>query len=163
MKKNSSDRKISDPENVKLRLASLCARSEQSEYDLRQKCMRSGLTALQTEDIIRFLKEQRFTDDSRFAKAYAMDKVRFGGWGFNKIRLGLRQKHISSSNIDEAIAKVPKSEYVEAMKRVANQKAKSLDMKTQEGRAKFYRYMISRGFESNLVSQMLSYVGRGNG
>lgn len=160
MRKDVDKPKLPDPEAVKLRLASLCARSEQCEYDLRQKCVKAGLSPAQTDEIVAFLKEQKFTDDNRFARAYAGDKVRFAGWGVNKIRLSLRQKRIAGDVINEAIASISKKDYIDAMKRVANQKVRSLDMNTQEGRAKFYRYMISRGFESNHVSQMLAYLGK---
>lgn len=158
MKKSSDTPKIPDPEAVKLRLASLCARSEQCVYDLEQKCYRAGLSKPQTEGIIQSLKEQRFVDDARFARAYVGDKVRFAGWGVNKIRLGLRQKRIGNAEIEEALSGISKKEYIDALKRVANQKARALDMSRQEDKAKFYRYMISRGFEPNLVSRLLSHL-----
>lgn len=158
MKKSSDTSKIPDPEAVKLRLASLCARSEQCVYDLRQKCFRAGLSKGQTEEIIQSLKEQRFVDDARFAKAYVGDKVRFAGWGVNKIRLALRQKRIGNTEIEDALSGVSKKDYIDALKRVANQKARTLDMNRQEDKAKFYRYMISRGFESKFVSQLLSHL-----
>lgn len=158
MKKSADSAKIPNPEAVKLRLASLCARSEQCVSDLRRKCLQAGLTASQAESVLQFLREQKFVDDARFARAFAGDKVRFAGWGMNKIRLALRQKRIGNTEIEDALSSVPKKDYSDALKRVANQKARSLDMSTQEGKAKFYKYMVSRGFESNLVSQLLSHL-----
>lgn len=153
-------KKNPNPEEIKMRWAALCARSEQCEYDLRVKGVRAGLTRQQTDEIIDFLKKQRFLDDSRYARSLAADKVRFSGWGKNKIKVALAQKRISQSNIDAAISSIDKDDYLDALKRVGNQKAKNLDINVMEERAKFYRQMVARGFESALVTKMIDYLTR---
>ena len=155
---NKKDRKpkVTPAEKMCLRLAGLCARSEQCEFDLRKKCRNAGLTAGQTAEIIRYLGENRYLDERRFARAYCNDKVRFGGWGSRKIRLGLMAKRLPADVIREALGEIDRKEYIEALKRVGLAKAKQLDMTQADERAKFFRYMASRGFETELIVKLAS-------
>lgn len=147
-------------EALKLRLAGLCARSEQCEYDLRQKCRKAGLSGSETDNIITFLIDNRYLDASRFARAYCNDKVKFSGWGTRKIRQGLIAKRIPSTAISQAIREIDRKEYVEALKRVGIGKARTLNLQQEEDRAKFYRFMASRGFESELITRLMDTLRR---
>lgn len=153
-------KKAPGSEAVRLRLADLCSRSEQCESDLRRKALNAGLSASEAEEIVDFLRREKFVDDARFARAYAVDKVRFSSWGKNKIRVGLMAKRIDSPLIESALADIPASDYIDALKRAGNAKARALDMSLREDRARFYRHMLSRGFESPLVVRMLDYISK---
>ncbi|MDE6811353.1 MAG: RecX family transcriptional regulator [Muribaculaceae bacterium] len=149
----SKERRVT-PEGMRLQLAGLCARSEQNEYDLRQKMRRKGLTPEETEGIIEFLKEGRYLDEERYARAYANDKVRFSGWGINKIRQGLRMKRVPGALIDKVIDGIDRKEYMQSLKRAGIAKARETDIRTPEGRAKFYRHLANRGYESSLIIKL---------
>lgn len=143
------------PEGAKLRMADLCSRSEQCASDVSGKLLRFGLSAAQTKEIIESLKRDKFIDESRFAGAYARDKVRFAGWGVNKIRMGLIAKRISQSDIQAALASIDRSEYIEGLKRVGLAKAKGLNLNKPGDAAKFMRHILSRGYEASLASKLL--------
>lgn len=143
-------------EKVRLRLAGLCAQSEQCEFDLRKKCRSAGLTEAQTDEVITFLRDNLYLDELRFARAYCNDKVRFAGWGVHKIRLGLMAKRLPGEVIRGAIGGIDRKEYIAALKRVGVAKAKQLDLSRPEERAKFFRHMASRGFETELITKMLN-------
>ena len=64
-------KKIPTAAEMLRRLASLCARSEQCEADIAQKIYRSGLSREEGNEILSKLREGRFIDDSRFARASA--------------------------------------------------------------------------------------------
>ena len=104
-------------EKILLKMADLCSRSEQCSADIRQKLLRKGMSSSQTADLLRRLEEQRFIDDARFARAFASDKVRFSAWGKMKIRMALRQKRISSADIDSALEAVEEADYAAAAER----------------------------------------------
>ena len=148
------------PDGMRLQLAGLCARSEQNEYDLRMKMQRKGLSAEEIDGVIDFLKSDRYLDEHRFARAYANDKVRFSGWGINRIRQGLMMKRISRNVISEALDGIDRSEYLAALKRTGIAKARTVDIRTPSGRDKFYRHMLSRGFEIGLVSRLADAIIR---
>lgn len=149
-------RRPATEESMRLRLADLCARTEQCEADLRDKIRRAGLPADATERILTVLREQKFLDESRFACAYARDKARIAGWGTRKIRQGLAAKHISSSDISRALTSIDRREYIESFKRAALAKARSLDLADPADVQKLYRHLASRGFESSLISKGIS-------
>lgn len=152
------ERKPISVEAMRLRLAGLCARSEQCESDLRQKIYRAGLTSGQSDEIISFLKENRYLDESRYAKAYCNDKVRFSGWGKIKIREGLRAKRISSGIIEEALGNIDHKEYVDKLKQTGIAKARRLNMLDYADKAKFLRQMTSRGYETSLVTKLADAI-----
>lgn len=136
--------------------ADICAHSEQCSFDIRKKLLNKGLPLSQINEIIEFLVAERFLDDSRFARAFASDKVRFSGWGRNKIRYALAMKHIPQSVISEALDAIDRQDYLDAAKRVARQKIKELNIFEPADRQKFYRHLMQRGFESELVGKLLN-------
>ncbi len=137
-------------------MADLCARSEQCEGDIRQKLYRYGLSSSEVDSVVRRLIDERFIDNARFARAYARDKCRFSAWGRAKIRMGLIAKRIPSRDITEALAEIPEEDYLDALRRTASAKARSLRLTgpdSREDRVRLYRHILSRGFESELASR----------
>ncbi|MDE5790299.1 MAG: RecX family transcriptional regulator, partial [Muribaculaceae bacterium] len=116
------------------------------------------LPASMADEIIDYLEENRYIDNLRFAKAFARDKVRFSGWGRNKIRMALAVKRISSSEVSEALDEIDEDEYLLALAKAAEAKARNLDLADYEERAKLYRHLIARGFESNLISKAIRKI-----
>lgn len=149
-------KKSLDPEKARLRIADLCARSEQCEYDIREKMRRWQLPAAAIEDIIEFLFDGKFVDNRRFAKSFTNDKVKFSAWGKNKIRQALRLKRIPSDVIDETFENLDSEEYNRALLRAAKAKASALDLSIYEDKAKLYRHLLSRGFESRKISAVIN-------
>lgn len=135
-----------DPDKLKLRMADLCARSEQCSHDVMEKLRRAGLDEDRSSDIVEFLQSNRFIDDRRFAGSFARDKVRFSGWGRNKIKAALQLRHIPTADIAEALATVPAAEYRDALMRAATAKSRDLDLDEYADRVKLMRHLASRGF-----------------
>ena len=143
-------------EAAKLRLEALCAQSEQCSMDLRQKLYRWEISASDSETILKHLIDLRFVDDARFAVAYCRDKCRFNHWGKIKLAYGLRSKRIPSQYIQEALNAIAEDEYIQILESVIRIKAKTIkDIDTYEGRTKLFRYVASRGFEIDLISDII--------
>lgn len=138
-------------EKYRLRMAGLCARTEQCEHDIRTKLMRARLPYGAVGEIMEFLKENGFIDNRRYAAAYARDKVRFGGWGRLKIRMALRSKRLDEGMISEALESIAESDYSEALDRALKGKARSLNPSDYADRQKLFRHLASRGFEPSLI------------
>lgn len=134
-----------------LRMAGLCAGAEQCTADIRNKILKQGFSSEEAEYMVRYLQENKYIDDSRYARAYAVDKVRFSGWGRMKVRMGLRAKGMWDAVISQALEYISQSDYDDALNRVMKAKAKGLDLKDVKDRQKLYRHLVSRGFESNLI------------
>ena len=134
-----------------LRMAGLCAGSEQCASDIRTKILKNEFSVSQADAMLEYLTRNKYIDDVRFAKAYASDKVRFSGWGKLKIRLGLRAKGLSDSVISKGLAHISPQDYAEAIEKALTAKARSLDMSDIRDRQKLYRQLASRGFESSVI------------
>lgn len=144
-----------------LKMATLCARSEQCEADIVHKLYAKGLPAGDVDWVIANLKQQSFVDDRRFAAAFARDKVRFSAWGRRKIRAALIAKRIKESIITEAFEEISAADYADAIERAARAKASNLDLSLRDDRLKLYRHLLSRGFESELaIAEVKKECGR---
>lgn len=152
------NKKPAEPEALRLKMADLCARSEQCEYEIRGKLRKKLLQSSEIDKIIRFLTEERFIDNERYARSFTNDKVRFAGWGRNKIRMALAYKRIPSVLISKAFEEIDEDEYKSALMRVARAKAKILDLEEYEDRAKLYRHLLSKGYESALASKAIAAI-----
>ncbi|MCM1153610.1 MAG: RecX family transcriptional regulator [Muribaculum sp.] len=144
-------RKPPSKEAMRLKMASLCSRGEQCEADVFGKLVKSGLSMADIEAILTFLKKERFIDNERFARAFSSDKLRFGGWGRNKIRMALAAKKVESSSISKALEALPEDVYVAKLEEVARAKARGLDLSLRQDVMKLYRHLLQRGFESSLA------------
>lgn len=141
-------------ENALMRLEALCARSERCRHEAREKLRGWGIVGVPAEEIIKQLVKTRFIDDSRFARAFVNDKLKFSGYGRMKIRLLLVSKRVESSIISEALSEIDEDEYQEVLERIVALKGGRIeDVDTFEGRTKLYRYVMSRGFESDLAAR----------
>lgn len=151
-------------EKVLLRLAGLCASSEQCSGDIRSKALKAGLSVTDAERVVEYLVGNKYVDDGRFARAFANDKVRFSGWGRMKIRIGLRSKGLSDAMVSSALQSIDADDYKEALGRALAAKARSLDLTDVKGRQSLYRHLASRGFESSLiVSAIREFMSRQQG
>ncbi|MBO5780255.1 MAG: RecX family transcriptional regulator [Muribaculaceae bacterium] len=154
-------RKPLTTENALIRLESLCARSERCTFELETKLRTWGITGSEAEKIIDSLIDNRFVDNSRFARAFANDKVMFAGHGRLKIRMALISKRIERSIIDEALNEIDEEAYREKLRDILTAKARQItDVDTFEGRTKLFRFGASRGFEPALVSEMVKAMFR---
>lgn len=151
--------KLSIFDRALTKLETLCARSEQCTYDLKQKLYRWGVPSDEASRIIKELEKRRYVDDCRFACAYVRDKYRFSRWGRNKIAMALRAKRIAENVINEALDEINQDEYMAVMKSLILLKLRGVPMPlSYDGRMRVYRFMVQRGFESSLISAMLKQI-----
>lgn len=150
-------RKTLAPEKALIRLEELCARSEHCTYELEQKLRNWGIASDDAEAIIHSLKRRRFVDDARFAASFVRDRYRYGRYGRIRIRMLLRTKRIDEDVIEEALEEIDDDEYVAILAKLIETKRRSVkEPESYEGRSKIYRYALSRGYESALVSKAMS-------
>ena len=143
------------------KLESLCARSEQCVFDLNRKMINWGIKASDRKEIIENLIENRYVDESRYARSFANDKARFSCWGPYKIRMELMKKRLMSSLISEAVKNVDPEVWKEGLLHAATVKARNLDLTGEDGwenGQKLYKYLIGRGFPSAASSKAVNVM-----
>lgn len=150
-----------DKDKALERLERLCSRSEQCEFDLNRKMVSWGLSSSDRKEVLESLKENRFVDDTRFAKSFSNDKARFSFWGPAKIRMELIRKRIKSQIITVAIQNVEQKIWKDGILHCASIKAQNLDLigeESWENQQKLFRYLISRGFPPSAVSKVVNLM-----
>lgn len=139
------------------KMAKFCAYQERCQSEVKQKLRSFDLTEEETENIICDLIEQKFLDEERFAKAFVRGKFNQKRWGKVKIEQHLKQKQISAYCIKKGFEEIDESKYLSALDEVIAKKSKTLkDTNAFELKQKLARYAISRGFESDLVWEVLN-------
>ena len=111
------------------------------------------------EVILLHLMEHDFLNEERFAKAFARGKFNIKKWGREKIKRELQFREISSYNIKAAIKEIDENDYLKTLEDLAAKKAVLIkESDPFKKRHKLSQYLISRGFESNLVFDTVKNV-----
>jgi len=126
-----------------------CAYQERSSFEVIEKLKRMGAEDGEILQVLNALIDAKFLDDERFAKAYAVGKLRIKHWGVNKIKQGLQLKRIDRELIAQAIAAMYDEEnYIGILQQVAQRKWQELHKEKDPWmrKQKLFRFLASRGF-----------------
>ena len=141
------------------RAASLCSGSEHCSSEIRKKLQQWGLTPTQAEDIISYLEIEKYINNTRFCRAYCLDKFRYNHWGRIKISQMLRMLEMDDSDINEGLTAIDEDEYLQALLHILSQKDRQLkDSDPYIRRGKLIRHALSRGFETHHIMEVLSQI-----
>ena len=141
------------------RAAALCSSQEQCSSHIREKLNTWKVSNDDADKIINLLVKEKFLDDARYASFYVRDKFRFNGWGKVKLKVMLNQKDIPLHIIEEALNQIDPELYKQTCTRLISEKSASLKESNQfKRKGKLYRFAAQRGFESDLIHQILSYI-----
>ncbi len=134
------------------KLRHYCAYQERCHEEVRTKLLSLKVYGNELEEVINKLIEDDFLNEERFAKAYAGGKFRMKKWGRLKIMNELKQRKISDYCIRKGMAEIDEDDYIKTLNQLTAatlKKYKSTNL--FETKTKTGRYLISRGFESDLV------------
>jgi len=153
-------RKIITPHQALLKIESWCAYQERCQTEVREKLSSWDLESDVIENIIVHLISNGFLNEERFAFTYARGKFRIKKWGKRKIRMELRRKFVPEKIISTAVKDIDDEEYMEGLrsvilKRWNAEKEKNLQLK----KLKVLKYVISRGFEQDIINDELKLFG----
>ena len=150
-------KKILDPQQALVRAQKYCAYQERSQQEVRDKLYSFGLHKGDVENTIAELITSGFLKEERFANAFAGGKFRMKGWGRIKIKLALQQKKVSDNLIKQALKSIDERDYERELKKlIAEKSRKTIEKNPLKKKYKVAQYIISRGFEAELVWQLLN-------
>jgi len=127
-----------------------------TEKEIRKKLKEKKISEASIEKVITILKNLKYLDDSKYAKMYLEEKLANNPKGKRVIAMKLAEKGINKEVIKSVIDK----EYNEDTE---TQKAKELLAKyikkvraksEMDKRQKCYRYLLSRGFDYEIVKEV---------
>ncbi|RZK80205.1 MAG: RecX family transcriptional regulator [Pedobacter sp.] len=133
-----------------------CAYQERSQQEVRDKLYTWGLWMTEVEEVISELIENNFLNEERFAKAYVSGKFRIKHWGKIKIKQGLRLKQITDKMIASALNTIDYDDYLLTILILAQKKLPLIkDKDPLKKKYKLITYLMSKGFENNLIIDVL--------
>lgn len=136
------------------KLEHYCAYQERCHKEVRQKLEDMHMIPEAIDVIIVHLLEHNFLNEARFAKTFVSGKFKIKAWGRRRLAYELKQKGISKVNINQALAEISDTEYIEVFNDLAEKKARSIkEPNTFKKRKKIIDYLLYRGWESDLVYQ----------
>ncbi len=143
------------------KLQALCVKREYCRYDITQKAQKLLKDEPNPEEklqaMVDSLVEDGFVSDLRYSSAYAREKASISGWGPLKIRTALLSKRIERSVIDEALGEVDDDRAQEKLRKVLQNKWRSLSEYPQ-GKLKLIRFALSRGYDYDSVRPVVEDI-----
>jgi regulatory protein len=137
----------------------MCSRREFCSDEMRNKLKLWGIGNNDTEKIISILINENFISESRYTTAFVKDKFNYNKWGKVKIAAHLRAKSIPGDIINNALNSIENELYKKSLKELISGHRRFIKAKNQyDLKAKLLRYGLSKGFESNLLYDILNDI-----
>lgn len=140
---------------AKSRLESLCAYQERCSFDLDKKMRTWGLNEEDRNALLAHLIENNFLSEERFAEAYVSGKTKIKRWGKIKIVNELKRKKISDYSIKRAFEELEEDLYEDNVRALIQRKYSDIkgDPKDYKNKVKVYRFLASKGYETDLIKR----------
>lgn len=140
-------------------ILNFCAYRERSHAEVRKKILSLGYDEYETEEVIVFLIQENFLNESRFAEVYVRGKFKYNGWGKMKIVRGLKQNEVSESLIKKALLEIDQGEYEQYVLHLIQQKEKDYhkEKNSWHKKQKIKQFLVQRGFEFHIIDEQLNF------
>lgn len=144
---------------ILIKVASFCAYQERTLKEVRQKLREWEVIDEDAEPVIKELIAQNYLNEERFARAFAGGKFRVKKWGRLKIRQEMKLKGLSNELIQKGLTEIDGDVYEEVLRDLLEKKVRSLRGEPLAVKQKTVRFALSRGFESDIVWDLLKTIG----
>jgi len=150
------------PQEALARMYRYCAYQERSHQEVKNKLYTFGLFKSEVEELITRLITEGFLNEERFAKAFAGGKFRMQKWGRIKIVHELEARGLTKNCIKAGLREIDDEDYRSALQDLLDKKAAQIhEEDVFVKRDQLARYAIQKGFEPDLVWQLLKQQNRG--
>lgn len=130
-----------------------------TEKEIREKLKQKGFQENIIDEIVEFLKEYDFVNDTKLASQIVQFKQQ--EYGKNRIRQELYKKGISDELIQKEISQIDeKTEYEKALKLAQKKRKEIKDADKKKIYGKIGRYLIQKGYEYETVMKVLNNILR---
>lgn len=158
-----ADRKKLTPQQALQRIYKYCAYQERSHHQVREKLYSFGLWKAEVDELITRLITDGFLNEQRFAIAFAGGKFRMKKWGRLKVIRELEAQGVTTNCIKAALKQIDEGDYRSMLRGLAEKKMLAItDANPFVKRDKVARFLISKGYEPDLVWGMLKEMDVGH-
>lgn len=135
-----------------------CSYQERCVQDLENRFKAWNVKKSDWDKLLDYLIKEDFLNEERYVEAYIRGKFLIKKWGRKKIQMGLNQKRLSDKIVLAAMEQeIEEEKYMQTINDLLAKKKAMLDEEDKLIlRDKLYRFMLSRGFESELVVKALN-------
>jgi regulatory protein len=141
---------------IKQKMEFFCSYQERCHDEVNSKLYSYKLDESERNQVIVYLIENDFLNETRFACAFARGKQMIKHWGRIRIVNELKFRHVSAFNIKTALKEFSEAQYQESFHNLADKNWQSIrETNVNKKRKKFCDFMLRKGYESNLVYEKL--------
>lgn len=134
-------------EQALIKLTALCAKGEHCKEEMRTKMRRWGIEESEQEKILLYLVEERYIDETRYARYFINDKVKYNKWGIKKVEQALYYKRIPKDIYEPILNEIENEDYEEILLPLLKHKVKNVKADSDyEKKGKLIRFALQRGF-----------------
>lgn len=162
---DNDERVVKDVEKARERTMNravkLLAAKPRSVEELRQRLLEKTWTNAEIVDaVIAKLEEYKYLDDEQFARDTALSKLRRQPQGRRRLEFSMRDKKLSTEDVEAAIAEAYEQLPEEALLEKAIEKRVRLkgSPKDRNELKKFYDHLMRLGFSYSLVREKLDLI-----
>ena len=129
------------------KLTKLCSQSEHCSQEMLEKMKKWELEEDAIARNMEYLIREKYVDDSRFARFFINDKIKYNKWGRKKVEQALYLKHISKDISDPIFEEIDNKLYLDVLRPILQSKRKSIKAKNDyELNIKLIKFAMGRGF-----------------
>ncbi|MBL4667880.1 MAG: RecX family transcriptional regulator [Flavobacteriales bacterium] len=133
-----------------------CSFQERCQLDLTNRFIAWDVKKENFDKLLDVLIADDFLNENRYVEAYVRGKFRIKKWGKNKIKMGLMVKRVYDEKLFNTVVEteILEEDYLKTLQTLIEKKS-LLIIESDEfkKRDKLYRYMLGKGYESELVSK----------
>ena len=137
------------------KIIKMISRKYRSEKEIREILKEKQVEHL--EDVINYLKENRFIDDERFAQSYINDRVLLSKDGPDVIKDYLRKQNISENTIVCMLNQIDQDTWNQKIDYLIKKKLKPTTSPYMQ-KQKIVMDLIQKGFDKEIILERLSHV-----
>jgi regulatory protein len=143
-----------------IKAAAYCAYQERTQEEVRSKLYTYGLTPDEVEEVLLDLIAEKLVDEERYAASYVRGRYGLKRWGRRKIMQGLKGKRISDYCIRQGLKEIDPDQYWQNLLYLLEKKNRTeKEGNTMLRRQKLSYYLMSKGYENDLVQDALKELG----
>ena len=137
--------------------ANFCAYQERTHREVKERLDEWGIWGDEADEIVVWLIENNYLNEERFAKVFAGSKFRVKQWGRLKIRQELKMRGVSDYCLQMGMNEIDDDDYINTLQQLITKKqAEIKDTNPLVVKQKLLRYTLSKGYEQDLVWEVLN-------
>ena len=136
-----------------------CSYQERCVLDLEKRFYAWNVKKENWDKIVDYLIKDDFLNEKRYVEAFVRGKFKMKKWGRNKIKIGLISKRVYDEKLFNTVfeTEIEEEEYLSTLKGLIEKKLLLInEADDYKKREKLYRYMLGKGYESELILKNLS-------